>query len=39
LAGLRAINPDQTEASDMPNDNFRSNSATVRRQAGELPLY
>ena len=39
LAGLRAINPDQTEASDMPNDNFRKNSAVVRRQAGDLPLY
>ncbi len=39
LAGLRTINPDQTEATDMPNDNFRRNSAVVRRQAGELPLY
>ena len=39
LAGLRAINPDQTEVTDMPNDNFRRNSAVVRRQAGELPLY
>ena len=39
LAGYRAINPDQTEAVDMPNDNFRKNAAVARRQAGELPLY
>ena len=39
LAGYRAINPDQTEAIDMPNDNFRRNSAVARRQAGALPLY
>ena len=39
LAGYRAINPDQTEITDMPNDNFRKNSAVARRQAGELPLY
>lgn len=39
LAGYRVINPDQTEASDMPNDNFRKNSAVTRRQAGDLPLY
>ncbi len=39
LAGYRAINPDQTEATDMPNDNFRKNAAVARRQAGELPLY
>ena len=39
LAGLRAINPDQTETTDMPNSNFRRNSAAVRQQAGELPLY
>lgn len=39
LAGYRAINPDQTEAVDMPNDNFRMNSAIARRQAGALPLY
>ena len=39
LAGYRAINPDQTEISDIPNDNFRRNAAVVRRQAGALPLY
>lgn len=39
LAGLRAINPDQTETTDMPNSNFRKNSAAVRQQAGALPLY
>lgn len=39
LAGYRAVNPDQTEVTDMPNDNFRKNSAVTRCQAGELPLY
>ena len=39
LAGYRAVNPDQTETTDMPNDNFRRNSAVVRQQAGDLPLY
>ena len=39
LAGYRAINPDQTEVSDIPNDNFRKNAAVVRRQAGDLPLF
>ncbi len=39
LAGLRAINPDQTETADMPNSNFCRNSAAVRQQAGTLPLY
>ena len=39
LAGLRAINPDQTETTDMPNSNFRRNAAAVRRQADGLPVY
>ena len=39
LAGFRAVNPDQTEISEVPNDNFRKNAAVVRRQAGTLPLY
>ena len=39
LAGYRAINPDQTETTDLPNDNFRRNAAVARTQAGELPLY
>lgn len=39
LAGYRAVNPDQTETTDMPNDNFRKNSAIARQQAGDLPLY
>ena len=39
LAGLRAINPDQTETTDMPNSNFRRNCAAVRRQADGLPVY
>ena len=39
LAGYRAINPDQTETSEMPNDNFRKNAAVVRRQTDGLPLF
>lgn len=39
LAGLRVINPDQTETADMPNDTFRKNAAVVRQQAGKLPVY
>lgn len=39
LAGYRAINPDQSEAEELPNDTFRKNAAAARRQAGELPLY
>ncbi len=39
LAGLRAINPDQTETSEMPNNNFRRNAAAVHKQADGLPLY
>ncbi len=39
LNGLRAINPDQTETTDMPNDNFRKNAAVVQRQAEGLPVY
>ena len=39
LAGYRAINPDQTEIRDIPNDNFRKNAAVARKQAGALPLY
>lgn len=39
LAGYRAINPDQTETDDIPNDSFRKNAAVAKRQAGALPLY
>ena len=39
LSGYRAINPDQTEISDLPNDTFRKNAAVARQQAGALPLY
>jgi len=39
LAGLRVINPDQTETADMSNDTFRKNAEAVRQQAGQLPVY
>ena len=39
LAGLRAINPDQTETTDMPSSNFRRNCVAVHRQADGLPVY
>ena len=39
LTGFRIVNPDQTETSDLPDDNFRRNAAVVRKQAGSLPLY
>ena len=39
LSGLRAINPDPTETTEMANDHFRKNAAVVRRQAGDLPVY
>lgn len=39
LAGYRAINPDQSEETLLPNDSFRKNAAVVRRQAGSLPVY
>ena len=39
LSGLRAINPDQSETTDMEDDHFRKNSAIAKKQAGDLPLY
>ncbi len=39
LTGFRAINPDQTETKDLPNDTFRTNARVVREQAGKVPLY
>lgn len=39
LAGLRAMNPDQTETQDLPNNNFRKNAAVVHQQAEGLPVY
>lgn len=39
LNGLRAINPDETEEREMPNDNFRKNVKVVRAQAKDKPLF
>ena len=39
LDGLRAIMGDQSEDRDIPNDGFFRNSAIVRQQAGDMPLY
>ena len=39
LAGLRALMPDKSETTDLPNDLFIKNARTVRAQAGDMPLY
>ncbi len=39
LDGFRAVMADQTETTDLPNNRFILNSAIVRQQAGDLPLY
>ena len=39
LTGFRLIMEDKSETTDIPNDLFIRNSAIVRQQAGELPLY
>ena len=39
LEGLRAVMGDQTEEQDVPNNGFSRNSAIVRQQAGDVPLY
>jgi xylan 1,4-beta-xylosidase len=39
LEGLRALMGDQSEERDIPNDGFFRNSAIVRKQAGDMPLY
>ncbi len=39
LSGFRALSPDKSETTDIPNDLFRKNAAKVRLQAGSLPLY
>lgn len=39
LAGFRALMVDKSETEELPNDVFIKNSAAVRRQAGDLPLY
>ena len=39
LAGYRAITPDKSETTDIPDDLFRKNAARAREQAQSLPLY
>ncbi len=39
LAGMRAINPDETEITEMAGDHFRRNAEIVHRQAKGLPVY
>ena len=39
LAGFRAVTPDKSETTDIPDDLFRKNAARVREQARGLPVY
>ena len=39
LAGYRAITPDKSETTDIPDDLFRKNAARAQEQAQGLPLY
>ena len=39
LNGYRALSPDKSETTDIPDDLFRKNAARVRAQAGRLPIY
>lgn len=39
LNGFRAIMPDKSETTDLPDDLFLKNVQIVRKQAGKLPLY
>ena len=39
LAGYRAVTPDKSETTDIPDDLFRRNAARAREQAQGLPLY
>ena len=39
LAGLRALMPDKSETTDLPDDLFIHNARAVRAQAGDMPLY
>ncbi|MBQ6120311.1 MAG: hypothetical protein IJI59_01080, partial [Clostridia bacterium] len=39
LAGYRAVTPDKSETTDIPDDLFRRNAARAREQARGLPLY
>ena len=39
LAGYRAVTPDKSETTDIPDDLFRRNAARAREQAGDLLLY
>lgn len=39
LDGFRAMMPDKSETTDIPNDVFIRNSAIVRQQAGTYPLF
>ena len=39
LAGYRAVTPDKSETTDIPDDLFRRNAARAREQAKGLPLY
>ena len=39
LAGYRAVTPDKSETTDIPDDLFRKNAARAQAQAQGLPLY
>ena len=39
LAGYRAMTPDKSETTDLPDDLFRKNAARAREQAGGKPLF
>ena len=39
LAGYRAVTPDKSETTDIPDDLFRKNAARAYEQAQGLPLY
>ena len=39
LAGYRAVTPDKSETTDLPDDLFRKNAARAREQAGGKPLF
>ena len=39
LNGFRALTPDKSETTDIPNDLFRKNTKKVKQQAGNLPVF
>lgn len=39
LSGYRQMMPDKSEQEEIPNNVFRVNSAIVKKQAAELPVY